>query len=144
MYKKILVPTDDSEHAQKAAEHAKWIAESCRAKILVLNVFETSPLKPIRSRDLRKEMQELWTKDAEEKVKNVEKILNNDNGSSIRVDYQIKEGNPADTILQTIKDEKIDLTVIGSSGKNALDRLFIGSVAENVVRSAKSPVMVVH
>lgn len=144
MYKKILVPTDDSDHAKRAAKHAKWIAESSRAKILVLNVFETSPLKPIRSRDLRKDMEELWRKDAEEKIKNVEKILNTDNNMNIKVDFQIKEGHPIDTILQTIEDEKIDLTIMGSSGKNALDRLFIGSVAENVVRSAKSPVMVIH
>lgn len=144
MYKKILIPTDDSEHAKRAARHAKWIAESSKSEILVLNVFETSSLNIIRSRELKKDMEELWKIDAEKNLKNVLKILKSDNVVDLKIKSEIKEGHPADIILQTIKDENIDLTIMGSSGKNALDRLFIGSVTENVVRSSTSPVMVIH
>lgn len=143
MYKKILVPTDGSEHAKRAAEHAMWIANSSGAEIIVLNVYETTSLSPIRSRDLKKEMKEMWKKEAQETLDSILKIFNK-NGLDLRVSSQIREGQAAETILNTIKDENIDLVVMGSSGKQALDRLFIGSVAENVVRSAKSPIMVVH
>ena len=144
MYKRILVPTDDSEHAKKAARHARWIAESCQAEILVLNVYETSNLNPIRSQSLKDEMKELWKEEAEKKLDNMLKILQSNNGVNLKVNTKIKEGTPAKSILETINDEKIDLTVMGSSGRNALDRLFMGSVAENVVRSANSPVMIIH
>jgi nucleotide-binding universal stress UspA family protein len=141
MYKKILVPTDDSEHAKRAAKHAKWIALSSEAEILVLNVFETSSLSPIRSRELKRDMKKLWTNEAKENLKGVLKIFN---GSDLNVKSKIKEGRPVEAILQTIDDEDIDLVVMGSSGKNAIDRLFIGSVAENVVRSANTAVLVVN
>lgn len=143
MYKKILVPTDGSKHANKAAKHAMWIANSSGAEILVLNVFETSSLVPIRSRKLKKEMKDIWKDEAQKTLTGVLEILNG-NRKELKIISQIKEGPPADTILDTIEDEKVDLVVIGSSGKHALDRFFMGSVAENVVRSAKSPVMVVH
>jgi len=141
LYNKILIPTDGSKHAKNAAKHAKWIAESSNSEIMVLNVFETSSLNPIRSRELRKDMEKLWKNDAQKNLNGVLKILD---GTRLKVNSQIKEGNPADSILKTIDDENIDLVVIGSSGKNALDRIFLGSVAEKVVRSSKSPVMVIH
>jgi nucleotide-binding universal stress UspA family protein len=141
MYKKILIPTDGSEHAKRAAEHAKWIAKSANSEVIVLNVYETSSLSPIRSRELKKDMKKLWKQDAENNLNGVLKILNNED---IKINSQIKEGSPADTILETVDQEKVDLVVIGSSGKHALDRFIIGSVAEKVVRSANSSVMVVH
>jgi len=141
LYKKILIPTDGSEQAKKAAKHAKWIAKSGNSDILVLNVYETSSLNPIRSRELKKDMKKLWIDDARKNLEEVLKILN---GSNLKINSQVKEGRPAETILETINDEKIDLVVMGSSGKNAIDRIFIGSVAEKVVRSAPTSVMIVH
>ncbi|MGZ7069610.1 MAG: universal stress protein, partial [Methanobacterium sp.] len=54
------------------------------------------------------------------------------------------EGSPADIIVRKIKEENIDLVVMGTSGKHGLDRFLLGSVTENVVRSASCPVLVVH
>jgi nucleotide-binding universal stress UspA family protein len=143
MYKKILIPTDGSEHSKRAAKHAKWIANCSGADILVLNVFETSSLNPIRSMELENDLKKLWMKEAQDSLNDVIELLNPD-VSRINVTTQIKEGRPAETILKTIIKEDVDLVVIGSSGKNTLGRLFIGSVAEKVVRSAKSPVLIVH
>ena len=141
IYKKILIPTDGSEYAKRAAKHAKWIAQSNDSEILVLNVYETSSLNPIRSRELKKDMKKLWKDDAQKNLTGVLKVLD---GNGLNVNSKIIEGNPADTILDIVNEQKIDLVVIGSSGKNALDMMFLGSVAEKVVRSAKSAVLVVH
>lgn len=143
MYKKILIPTDGSEQSNRAAEHAMWIANHSGAEILVLNVFETSSLNPVRSRELRKEMKEMWKTEADETLSGVLKILNS-NETNLNVYSQVKEGRPAETILKTIEDENVDFVVMGSSGKHGLDRLLMGSVAEKVVRSANTPVMMIH
>jgi nucleotide-binding universal stress UspA family protein len=143
MYKKILIPTDGSKYSKKAAEHAKWISNSSKGELFVLNVYETSSLNPIRSRELKKDMKKLWKEEAEKNLDGVLKILNNDR-VDLKVHKQIKEGRPAEKILETAENENIDLIVIGSSGKDALDRLFIGSVADKVVKSANIPVLVVH
>ena len=55
-----------------------------------------------------------------------------------------KEGSPAEVILQTVEEEDIDLVVMGASGKHAVERFILGSVAEKVVRHAKCPVLTVH
>ena len=62
----------------------------------------------------------------------------------INVSYTIKEGSPATIILKTIVDNDIDLIVMGTAGKHRLDRLFMGSVAEKVVRNAKCAVTIIH
>jgi nucleotide-binding universal stress UspA family protein len=59
--------------------------------------------------------------------------------------YQKKklvEGHPAEEIIKEAKEN--DLIVIGSKGKTGLDRLLLGSVAENVARHASCPVMIVQ
>ena len=52
MYKKILLPTDGSAYANKAAEHAIWIAHASGAEIIALNVIETSSLVGLPAEDL--------------------------------------------------------------------------------------------
>ena len=94
MYKKILIPTDNSEHAKRAAQHAKWIALSSEADVVVLNVYETSSLNPIRSRELKKDMKNLWKNEAKENLKGVLEIFN---GTDLNVKSKIKEGRPADS-----------------------------------------------
>ena len=46
----------------------------------------------------------------------------------------VRLGKPADVILDVIKEKNIDLVMMGSTGKGALKRLFLGSVAERVAR----------
>jgi nucleotide-binding universal stress UspA family protein len=54
---------------------------------------------------------------------------------------KLVEGHPAEEIIKEAKEN--DLIVIGSKGKTGLDRLLLGSVAENVARHASCPVMIV-
>ncbi len=137
MYKKILLPADGSNYAEKAAEYVKWIAKSFNSEILVLNVFETSSLNPFRSKKLKKAFQE----GGEQKLEGVLKILENE---GLKIKTQIKEGRPADVILKTIEDENIDRVVIGFSWKNSFDWLLKGRAAEKVIRAAQVPVMIIH
>ena len=64
--------------------------------------------------------------------------------TGVKLIKESKEGPPADVILKTVKEENIDLIVMGTSGKHGLDRFLLGSVTEKVVRSAKIPVLAVH
>ena len=63
---------------------------------------------------------------------------------NITLKTELKVGNPSETILETIKEENIDLVIMGNSGKHGLDRFLLGSVAEKVLRSATCPVLVVR
>jgi nucleotide-binding universal stress UspA family protein len=61
----------------------------------------------------------------------------------LRTDRLFEEGDPASVILRVAGDEKCDLIVMGTHGRTGLRRLLMGSVAENVLRKAKCPVLTV-
>lgn len=58
--------------------------------------------------------------------------------------HLVRVGHPADVILHAARDLPADLIVIGSHGRSGLGRVFLGSVAESVVRRASCPVLVVR
>jgi nucleotide-binding universal stress UspA family protein len=71
-------------------------------------------------------------------VETTGKILN------VAVEPVILEGNPADEIVNFAEKNDIELIVIGTLGKSGVQRFLLGSVAENVIRHSKVPVLVVR
>ncbi|MDI6701971.1 universal stress protein [Methanothermobacter wolfeii] len=143
MYSKILLPTDGSKHANKAAEHAIWIARKSGAEIIALTVMETSSLVGLPADDLIVRLKEMLEEEASRSLEAVKKLVE-ESGAGVEITLRTDEGSPADAILRTIEKEEVDLVVMGTSGKHGLDRFLLGSVAEKVVRSAGCPVLVVH
>ncbi|MBP2045576.1 universal stress protein [Methanobacterium aggregans] len=149
MYKKILLPTDGSKYANKAAEHAIWIASESCAEIIVLNVVETSSLVGLPAEDLIVKITEMLKEEGKLAIEHIVEIAEDSPTEAkcektIKITSKTKEGSPAEAILKTIEEEDIDLVVMGTSGKHGLDRFLLGSVTEKVVRSAGCPVLAVH
>jgi len=153
MYKKILLPTDGSENAENAGKHALWLANVSGAEIVVLNVFElyypriaVLPLSmtPGDNEKLFEPLMEEAKKLTNDFKSQLEKTIEENNYGNIKITSMVKEGRPHKEILNIIKDEKIDLVVMGASGKHGLDRITLGSVTERVVRTARSSVMVIN
>lgn len=149
MYHKILLPTDGSKYAERAAKHAIWIAGHSNAEIIALNVVDTSSLVGLPAEDLTVRVTEILKEEAHKSLESIERMiseLEEEEGfeKGVKLIKESKEGSPADVILKTVEDEDIDLIVMGTSGKHGLDRFLLGSVTEKVVRSAKCPVLAVH
>ncbi|ADP77260.1 UspA domain protein [Methanothermus fervidus DSM 2088] len=143
MYKKILLPTDGSKYAKKAAKHAAWIAEKSSGEIIVLNVIDTSTLLGVSLEDTMIQYKKLMEMEASEILHETKKIIKEFN-EDLKVKTKLKEGHVVNTILDYIKENKIDLVVMGASGKGGLDRLLLGSVSEKITRHATCPVLIVH
>ncbi len=149
MYHKILLPTDGSKYAEKAAKHAIWIAGHSNAELIALNVVDTSSLVGLPAEDLTIRVSEILKDEGQKSLDNISKLIeelekNEEFKTGVKLIKESKEGPPADVILKTVKEENIDLIVMGTSGKHGLDRFLLGSVTEKVVRSAKIPVLAVH
>ena len=71
-------------------------------------------------------------------------VENAGRAANVEVESVILEGNPADEIVDFAEKNDIDLIVMGTQGKTAIQRFLIGSVAENVVRHSKKTVLVVR
>lgn len=148
MYQKILLPTDGSKFAEKAAKHAIWIASKSGAEIIVLNVIETSSLVGLPAEDLIVRIKEMLKEEGRrslERISDLVKDTEEESGiQNMKITLKSEDGSPAESIMKTIENEDVDLVVMGTSGKHGLDRFLLGSVTEKVVRSAKCPVLAVH
>lgn len=148
MYKKILLPTDGSENAEKAADHAFLFGSRYGSEIILLYVVETPRFTGIRSTD----KDELRNNLEQEGRKSFDRISNKINSlksgekceKEFKLTFKFKEGSPADMILKTLDEKDIELVIMGSSGKHGLDRFLLGSVTENTMRSAHCPVLIVR
>jgi nucleotide-binding universal stress UspA family protein len=148
MYKKILLPTDGSEYAEMAAEHAFLLGSRSGAEIIVLNVVEAPRFTGIRSAD-KDELINRLKEEGQNSFNRIKDMLMKRKSEGkcekeVNLNFEFKEGSPADIILKAIEEESIDLVIMGTSGKRGLNRFLLGSVAENTVRSAKVPVLVVR
>lgn len=147
MIKRILLPTDGSDAAERAGEDAIAMADVGGQDIIVLYVIDTSYLNALPQRDLREQLSDELRKEGEEAVEKFKKRLEESQCEgyckNINLITMIKEGKPVDVILKTADEEDVNLIIMGKSGKNGLEKLILGNTTERVVRGAKVPVHVV-
>lgn len=144
--RKILVPTDFSEYSDKALAQAVDIARKYNSKIYLLHVIDQGVQQCVVDYCLADEVVKQIEKEgfntAQEKLKKELSKLSGMKG--LDVEYDVKQGVPYDVILKEQREKGIDLIVIASHGKTGLMKYFMGSVAERVLRDAKSPVLLVR
>jgi nucleotide-binding universal stress UspA family protein len=144
-YKRILVAIDGSETSTLALTHAYELAKSLKARLCILHVYYETP--PFDS-DLIV-------------IENYQQIVE-ENASLILTkasELVPKKGLIVDTQLVAISDasirisEKIigvakfwlaDLLVIGTHGRRGFNRLFLGSVAEEVIKISDIPILLIR
>lgn len=147
MYEKILLATDGSKPALRAAKHAMWTAARSGAEIMVLHVIDMSLFTGLPTKDSVKSVKEMLIKERDkafDEIVDMSIKCRQEYNKQIAITFVTMEGHPADSILKTVDDGDIDLVVLGTSGKHGIDRFMLGSVAENVVRSSSSPVLVIR
>lgn len=143
--KRILVPTDFGELSSLALKYAAVGAIQFGAELVVLHTeqFEVPPY--ILADEYERVLRELkqWRQSAERYLaENVRQTLGSV-AERLAIHYRVVEAHPVEAILQTAENEKVDLIVMGTHGRTGLQRLYLGSVTERVLREAKVPVFVV-
>jgi nucleotide-binding universal stress UspA family protein len=138
---KILVPTDFSESSREALCYAGALAERYKSKVLLLHVMESDMMEPLRAVEGGQDLTTKLKTDREEYLENLMKL---DEVAGIEVESRIVEGPPAYEIIEAAEDYGADLITIGTQGLTGPQRVFFGSVAERVVRTAPIPVLTVR
>jgi nucleotide-binding universal stress UspA family protein len=124
MYQRILVPLDGSELAETALSHVVPLAQRFAASVTLLQV--SAEAEPGTIEDyLRGAAQGL-----------------HDQGISVAVEYP--EGRPSSVITDRASQLGIDLIAMTSHGRGGLGRAVFGSVADEVLRQAPCPVLLVR
>jgi nucleotide-binding universal stress UspA family protein len=138
-YSKILVPTDGSDCAFLAGQHAVYLAKSLGASVLALNVVE-SDLAFHAGIHYADEVAEL-EKSGLEATARIKKLCDEAGVPSREI---MAKGSPVPAIQATATDEHADLIVMGTIGMSAVERVLMGSVSEKVSRHAPCPVLLVR
>ena len=139
----ILFPTDFSQGARAAMDHAISLARDYNARLILLYVIQDISIaewyipSSLSVADLVDDMQksawkemDKWAEEVSTKVKNVEKM--------------VVRGVPFAEIIKTARDKNADMIVIGTHGRTGIDHMLFGSTAEKVVRKAACPVLTVR
>jgi nucleotide-binding universal stress UspA family protein len=139
--KKILIATDGSEYTKEAVKKGLSLAKMLNAEVIGLYVVDVSPIVPMSLDETAFPMVDFLRNEGDEVL---EKLKKQAEDMGVKIKTIKKEGIPADEIVETAKEEDVDLIVIGTLGRSALEKLLLGSVAEKVIRHAPCPVFVVR
>ena len=137
--KKLLLATDLTEASASATDEAFELAVRLEASLLVVSVIDPGSLLMPGGRfrvrlDQVRERRELLAQELVERGRM----------GGIDVSFLIWTGDPGDMIVEAAEAEHADMVLVGSHGRGAVGRLFLGSVSEHVVRNARCPVLVVR
>lgn len=138
--KKILWATDFSDEAQEAFLYASYFANCFKGSLVALHVVpDLSPVLYKSSYIIGEELGKRVGSLKREAKKKLEKVSSTKNASFKII---VKEGSPAKKIIETAEEENVDLIVIGRRGLSAVEKLFLGSVANQTLRNSSVPVLI--
>jgi nucleotide-binding universal stress UspA family protein len=136
----ILHPTDFAEPSQAALRFAVALARDYGARLVILHAVETmGPENVTYGEAVSRPQPEAYRQRLWEDVREVRPA-----DALVPLEYVLAEGDPATAIIQMATERRCDLIVLGSHGRRGWRRLLEGSVAEQVVRRAPCPVLVVR
>ena len=148
MISKILVPSDGSKAAQRAARYAVDLAKQLKASIIALSVIDkrlfmgqTVPASET-ARHTIEPIEDYLREAAEGYVGEIKKLCDK-NGVASKI--SIKMGHPVEEIMKEAKRSKVNLIVMGSHGRSALSATVLGSVSYGVIHKDTSiPILIVR
>jgi len=136
----ILLATDFSASSRAATAYAMGLARRFGSKIKLAHVFDPSIVTAYEEAiigfppALRREVTE----------ESMERLQTSFLDSGIKTQILISEGHqPAKELLKIAREEEVDLIVAGTESKTGIDRLLLGSTAEQLIRNAPCPVLTI-
>lgn len=150
----ILVPTDGSEGALKAAGFAADLARALGARISVLGVLNEDLVMPYAWGPGDQPGATPYGNKTVEEIRSMLEQRNRENALRETVDALGEQrdkpasvvvwGHPADEICEFARGHDVDLIVIGSHGRSGIKRVLLGSVSHAVANQASCPVTIVR
>jgi nucleotide-binding universal stress UspA family protein len=140
MYKKILVPLDGSELAEKALSFAEEEAKAHGASLVLLRVvqlmFQEEPISQAEQEaiQLSKDKAGAYLEEVAERLRK--------DGVDVKLD--VVDGDPANVILNVAEAENVDLIAMTTHGYSGLERFVWGSVADKVAKATNKPLLLVR
>jgi nucleotide-binding universal stress UspA family protein len=144
LFERVLVPVDGSVASEAAVALAVRIAKESAAALTFCTVVDCEKIigqfLAVPYGDAGPSL--AYARQEGERV--LSAALAAAAAAGLSAQTRMVEGSPLDEIVRFSRDERIDLIVMGSHGRRGLARMFMGSVAEGVLRASSVPVLVVR
>jgi len=136
--KKILLAADFSSASEKAASYAKALARRFSSTVENAHVFDPSVVTSYEEAIIG-----LMVKERRQIIsENLERLRDDFSASGIDAQTTSPEDHrPVAGLLKVAKEHEVDLIVAGAHSKSGVERLILGSKAEQLIRNAKCPVL---
>ena len=140
-WNRILVPLDFSLSSLRALEAIVPLAQPCGARLFLLNVIEPNPYSTGMDGSILLLPDYTMARDAKSQLP---RIAHHFVPASVPVTPLVLRGRASSVIVETAAQNGVDLIVLSTHGHTGLNRLLLGSTAEQVVRHANCPVLVLR
>ncbi len=142
MYDDVLIATDGSEAANRAAEHAVEVSKRFDARLHVVHAVSPSVSEVLTSENVSSALEQA-TEAGEEMVESIAEDARDEGVEAVGC---VVQRSPHEAVLGYSEENDADLIVMGSRGrseKSLRDRL-LGSVSAKVVSTSEKPVLTVR
>lgn len=140
---RILVPVDFSEHSRTALRHATELARSYDSGLSLLHIVQQPVYPyfyaPVPAMPPVEEIQGIRKR----AIRALEKLIDEASDPAIKSETAVIDGHPATEIVDYARQHECDLIVTATHGLTGLERLLLGSISEQIVRTSPVPVLLV-
>ena len=153
MFNDILVPLDGSEVSERAIPMAEDLARSSEATVHLIHMVSREHelgagrgIDSVQAAEMEVDMARRLTESRLHRGRTyLEQKGSQLSGAGIKIetDFAVMAGDPAQNIIDYVKEHNISLVVMTTHGRGGVRRLLVGSVTDRVIRSCEVPVLVV-
>ena len=146
IYQRIIVAADGSSVSELALHEAIRLAQDQKASIRIIHIVDENY---VNSSETNIDYPTLWQAYREEGIKFLDEVSEKVRQAKIPFDCRLIEIKPfagkiAEKIVEAAKEWSADLLVLGTHGRRGFNHFLLGSVAEHVIRSASTPILLIR
>ena len=150
-FNRILVPVDGSPSSESTFPHVVALTKNTNKEILLLHICEPPVVPSYGSRPInptwKKYRDNMWGEMEKLSASYLKKTMTALNKKGIKVKSRVIKAQSAEvakTIIQTSKEENIDLVIIATQGRTGVGRWVLGSVANRIVEESSTPILLIR
>ncbi|MBI5584900.1 MAG: universal stress protein [Deltaproteobacteria bacterium] len=143
----IMAAVDFSEYSKAALKYAAFLANSVNVPLVVANIINHRDVEAIRAvedEDLGLSVETFIAKQKQERETAIDQLLQETGCLNLQVIRIFRVGVPWVELIEAVKNEGVDLVVMGTKGRTNIVNTLFGSTAEKVFRRCPVPVLSVR
>lgn len=134
---RILIPTDFSLLARKAAVYAHQLSQQLDAEFILLHCDD----KPRPAYAMMRKLDDILKKEALESLRELADSVKKETGMSAPITFDFLMGDPISSMERYVAEHNIDLIVMGTKGESVIKNKLFGSVASGIMENVTKPIL---